>query len=522
MRWEFTPAATRALLRVQASIPPHAGPDCDAGLELLAALTEDPEGAGAAWLASMGARWDSPTSEISHGEQGKEPLPLLSPLNEDLFRELGDGCSTSRELLRRLPLALTPILRSARQFASEHFSDPTINSEALGAAVFERSRKGRKWLLSAGFKEEITSQAILGTPLVMDEPLILEPSEAPPGLIRLVDAVGNRLREGLRVLEDHARFVRENAWLVGNLKKMRHEVDALLMRIPGTARLVQTRDVAGDSGAGLWTGAERERKDTNDIQRSNWKRVQEALRSLEEHAKVAAPFLARNLESLRYEAYRLEKRSNEPASGLLADSALMLLVSRECLLGMEKTVRESVRGGVDIVQLREKSLPDAELLDIAKKVRNWTRDEGALFILNDRPDLAVLAEADGVHLGTTDMSPSDARRILGSEMLVGSSTHKIADREFYTQAGADYLGVGPVFPSQTKLFQEFPGLDYVRSFADWHGPPWFAIGGIHLDNIGLLRDCGVTRVAVSHSICQSEDPQAMARALRLGLGSKPK
>ena len=200
----------------------------------------------------------------------------------------------------------------------------------------------------------------------------------------------------------------------------------------------------------------------------------------------------------------------------------MLLISRECLLGMEKTVRESVRGGVDIVQLREKSLPDAELLDLAKKVRNWTRDEGALFILNDRPDLAVLAEADGVHLGTTDMSPSDARRILGSEMLVGSSTHKIADREFYTQAGADYLGVGPVFPSQTKLFQEFPGLDYVRSFADWHGPPWFAIGGIHLDNIGLLRDCGVTRVAVSHSICQSEDPQAMARALRLGLGSKPK
>lgn len=266
MRWEFTPAATRALLRVQASIPPLAGPEFDPGLELLAALTEDLEGAGAAWLASMGVRWDFPQSDMS---QANEQLPLLAPLDEDLFRELGEGCSTSRELLRRMPLALTAILRSARQFASEHFSDPTINSEALGAAVFERSRKGKKWLIKAGFNEEKTTETILGTPLVMDEPLNLEPSETPPGLIRLVDAVGNRLREGLRVLEDHARFVSENAWLVENLKKMRHEVDALLVKIPGTARLVQARDVAGDSGAGLWTGAERERKDTNDIQRSN-------------------------------------------------------------------------------------------------------------------------------------------------------------------------------------------------------------------------------------------------------------
>jgi len=519
MRWEFTPAATRALLRVQASIPPHAGPEFDPGLELLAALTEDLEGAGAAWLASMGVRLDFPQSEIF---QPKEQLPSLAPLDEELFRELGDGCSASRELLRRLPLALTAILRSARQFASEHFSDSTINSEALGAAVFERSRKGKKWLLGAGFNEEKTTETILGTPLVLDEPLNLEPSETPPGLIRLVDAVGNRLREGLRVLEDHARFVSENAWLVESLKKMRHEVDALLVKIPGTARLVQSRDVSGDSGAGLWTGAERERKDTNDIQRSNWKRIQEALRSLEEHAKVVAPFLSRNLESLRYESYTLEKRSNEPPSGLLADSALMLLVSRDCLLGMEKTVRESIRGGVDILQLREKSLPDSELLDLAKKVRLWTRDEGALLILNDRPDLALLAEADGVHLGTTDLSPSDARRILEAGMLVGCSTHNGADRDAYAQAGADYLGVGPIFPSKTKIFHEFAGLDYVRSFADWHGPPWFAIGGIHLDNIGLLRDAGVKRMAISQAICQSEDPQAMARALRLGLGIKPK
>ncbi len=524
MRWEFTPAATRALLRVQAAIPPNASHDWDAGLEILAALTEDREGPGATWLESMGVRWDDQSPEIIVSEQEKkiQQLPGLAPLDEEMFKELGDGCSTSRELMLRLPLALTSILRYARHFASEHYSDPTINSEALGAAVFERSRKGRKWLLAAGFTEEKTAETILGAPLVMDEPLTLDFGETPPGLTRLVDAVGNRLREGLRVLEDHGRFVDENAWLVERLKKMRHEVDALLVRIPGTLQLIQSRDVTGDSGAGLRTGAERERKDTSDIQRSNWKRVQEALRSLEEHAKVVAPSLSQNWESLRYQAYTLEKRSNQTPTGLLADSALMLLVSRDCLLGMEKTVRESIRGGVDIVQLREKSLPDSEMLQLAKKVRRWTRDEGALLIINDRPDLALLAEADGVHLGTTDLSPADARRILGMEMVVGSSTHNSTDRETYTLAGADYLGVGPVFPSQTKLFHEFAGLDYVRSFAGWNGPPWFAIGGIHLDNIGLLREAGATRVAISNAICQSADPQAMARAIRLGLGRNPK
>ena len=200
----------------------------------------------------------------------------------------------------------------------------------------------------------------------------------------------------------------------------------------------------------------------------------------------------------------------------------MLLVSNQCLLGLERTVREAVRGGVDIVQLREKNLPDADLLDLAKKTRQWTRDEGALFILNDRPDLAVLSEADGVHLGTTDLTPSEARRIVGADRLIGASSHNARDREAATLAGADYLGAGPVFPSKTKAFQDFASLNYIRSFADWQGPPWFAIGGINLETIDQVREAGAVRIAISHAICQSEDPQGMARALRLALGIGPK
>ena len=136
--------------------------------------------------------------------------------------------------------------------------------------------------------------------------------------------------------------------------------------------------------------------------------------------------------------------------------------------------------------------------------------------------MAVLSEADGVHLGTTDLTPSEARRIVGADRLIGASSHNARDREAATLAGADYLGAGPVFPSKTKAFQDFASLNYIRSFADWQGPPWFAIGGINLETIDQVREAGAVRIAISHAICQSEDPQGMARALRLALGIGPK
>ncbi len=513
MRWEFTQAATRALLQVQATIPNQAGLEWDSGLELLAALTEDPEGSGVAWLHSMGV--DGSTWIESR-------LPTLLVRDASLLQRQCEECSHGKDLLRLMPLSLTGLLRSARHFASEQFCDPTINSEALLAAVFERSPKGKRWLLKAGFHSDKASETLFGPALHLEEPLDLDRGEIPMGWIRLVDAVGNRLREGLRVLEDFYRFVKEDRWLVERLKRMRHQVDTLLVQIPGTSQILDNRDVEGDSGAGLWTGSERPRKEGNDLQRSNWKRVQEAFRSIEEHAKLAIPGLSRQWEGLRYEAYTLEKKASGTPSSTLSQAAMMLLVSNQCLLGLERTVREAIRGGVDMIQLREKNLPDRELLALAKKTRQWTRDEGALFILNDRPDLAVLSEADGVHLGTSDIAPAEARRIVGKDSLIGASSHNVPDREAATMGGADYLGVGPMFPSKTKAFQEYVCPDYLHSFADWQRPPWFAIGGINLETIDQVRALGAVRIAISNAICQSEDPQAMARALRLALGIGPR
>ncbi len=511
MRWEFTPAAERALARVAATLPAHAGPEIDGGLELLGVVLEDDEGAAFQWLLRMGC------------QPGKvQSLPVL-PKTET--NSSGDGLRDiplGRELIRHLPVALTGILRSARQVADEIWGDPTITSEALTVGVFRRSFAGRQWLEEAGLSEEKLKQSLeqsFGDPIAIDEEVDLGVAEAPPGLIRLVDAVSNRLREGLRVLEDHYRFVLENGWVVGRLKTMRHEVDRLITEIPGSALALQERDIQGDVGAGLRVATERPREGVEAVLRANWKRVQEALRSLEENAKILHPETARSWEALRYEAYALETRTLAQPTSQLAQSALMMLIDADCLLGIETTIREAALGGVDAVQLREKKRSGRDLLDLAKKVRECTHKAGVLLIVNDRPDLAKLAAADAVHLGQEDFPLKQVRKFVGKEMLIGSSTHELAQMEEAESAGADYLGAGPVFPSRTKQFSAFAGLAFISQMSQRATAPWFAIGGIGPDNIVEVKKAGASRVAIGHALTQSEDPQGVARYLRSVLGA---
>ena len=170
-------------------------------------------------------------------------------------------------------------------------------------------------------------------------------------------------------------------------------------------------------------------------------------------------------------------------------------------------------GGVGVVQLREKTLEDAALLDLARRVRRWTRDGGSLFVMNDRPDLAVLADADGVNVGQQELDVRSVRRIVGPNRLVGVSTHSIQQARQAVLDGADYLGVGPVFPSQTKSFDSYAGLEFVRAVAHEITLPWYAIGGISAETLAEVAEAGATRVAVGAAICAADDPEATAREL---------
>lgn len=187
--------------------------------------------------------------------------------------------------------------------------------------------------------------------------------------------------------------------------------------------------------------------------------------------------------------------------------------------GMEDAaVAAALSGGVDMVQLRDPQLDDDALLARAAAWRKICDAHAALLWINDRPDLALRAGADGVHVGQEDMSVEAARTAAGPDMLVGLSTHSPEQLEAGIQAGADQLSVGPVWETPTKPGRPATGLDFVRAAAALRPPqPWFAIGGIDGGNVDEVAAAGAERVVVVRAIRDAADPGAAAEFLRAGL-----
>ena len=180
-------------------------------------------------------------------------------------------------------------------------------------------------------------------------------------------------------------------------------------------------------------------------------------------------------------------------------------------------VRAALAGGADIVQLREKDGDDAVVLAAAAEFRRAADEHGALFILNDRPDLAAAAGADGVHLGQDDPAPARARAVVGDDAIVGLSTHTVAQADAAQGSGADYFCVGPIHATPTKAGRPAVGVEPVRHAAAVARLPWFAIGGLNAANVGAVLDAGARRIVVVRAITEATDPAAAARALRAAL-----
>jgi thiamine-phosphate pyrophosphorylase len=343
-------------------------------------------------------------------------------------------------------------------------------------------------------------------------------------VLRIVDAAANRIREGLRVLEDFVRFALDDKHLTERLKIWRHDFARILTLIE-PSDLLSARETQHDVGTRISTLSESHRGSLGEVVQANFKRMQEALRTLEEYGKILSPLLGEEVERLRYEVYILEKAvlQTQAARQRLAGRPLYLLVTEGlCHHGAGPAIREALAGGVGIVQIREKSMPDRRLVAHGRRVREWTRDADALLIMNDRPDLAVLIEADGVHVGQDELSVRDARRIVGPGKLVGVSTHTLEQVRQAVLDGADYIGVGPIFPSTTKAFSEFAGLDFVKQVAAEITLPAFAIGGITLANLEQVIAAGLSRVAVSSALCSVEHPRQAAQEFLSRLaGSQP-
>ena len=446
----------------------------------------------------------------------------------------------TEHLLLAVALADDPL--GAGAWVRSHGLDPTVVYEK----ILQLHRKQETWEEPSPQQDvDVEAEMIMPPPKSPELPELepVLPSQIPDvsssSLIRLLDAAANRAMEAVRVIEDYVRFMLDDPGLTGFCKAFRHDLATLLAEIPHRQRM-QCRDTPGDVGTELQGSREYRRDNLEDVLASNFSRLQESLRSLEEYGKMVSIPLSQGLERLRYRAYSLHKDVFQTAKPVPADQTgqadqttavvgqvdprtlfqdallYVLIDCRDTETAFTELVQALADAGADVIQLRDKQADDRTLLERGKVLRRLTAESRTLFIMNDRPDLARLTQADGVHVGQNELSVRQVREIVGTDMLIGVSTHSERQIQEAIADGADYIGVGPIFASATKSFSyELPGLELLNKLSEETPPiPAFAIGGITSDNLNEVLATGIGRIAVSAAVVQSADPEEETRLLK--------
>lgn len=338
-------------------------------------------------------------------------------------------------------------------------------------------------------------------------------------MLRIIDANFNRAAEGLRVLEEIARLLLDDAELTEWLKSVRHEL--LRASSPFQQELLSAREAANDVGISAEAIGEGERANLCSIVTANARRVQESLRVLEEFAKLPSSPLsaeAAGLEQTRFAIYDLERQlvdrllRRDKASrlaGLYVIIDLQLLGDRD----EAEVACQVVRGGAAVIQLRDKQGPCEVTLKLAQDIRGICAEKGVLFIVNDHLDVALAAHADGLHVGQGDLPIAQARRLLPIGSLLGCSTSTVAEAVQAQSDGADYVAVGSMYPTASKERFTLVGPEMVREVRAEVSLPLVAIGGINEANVGEVVEAGADGVAVISAILQTGDVEEATRCL---------
>ncbi|MBS0191450.1 MAG: thiamine phosphate synthase [Phycisphaerales bacterium] len=345
-------------------------------------------------------------------------------------------------------------------------------------------------------------------------------------IYRLIDANFNRAREALRVLEDLARLRLNNAELSRELKSLRHELTIAMNQFPvDRATLLAWRDTPGDVGTKAPAPAATPGRETEaGMAAAAASRLSESLRVLEESAKTlgssrGGDVAAAAIERIRYRGYDASRRLELAlAGGRGPQWSLCVLISESLCVHHRWTevARRALEGGADCIQLREKGLSDRELLGRAQTLVEFAQKSAAAVVVNDRADIALLSGADGVHIGQTDTSVADVRRIAGSGLRIGVSCSTIEEARKAVQEGADLCGLGPMFPSTTKVKPSLSGPELLSAYlADetTSRVPHLAISGITQANAATLAALGCRGIAVSAAVCGAEKPEDVCRGL---------
>jgi len=340
--------------------------------------------------------------------------------------------------------------------------------------------------------------------------------------LRIIDANLNRSSEGLRLLEDIARFILNDATLSQQLKTLRHDLAEETK--PLGVKLLSHRDSERDVGANLTLPSQLKGEPERDLPgviTANAKRVEESLRVIEELAKLPqiSPMLnPAKFEQARFTLYALEQILT---SRILRQdkvkqlAGIYVILDRQAMAGRDEiTIGEQViQGGARVIQLRDKQASKSELLPIAQKLKDLCEKYSVLFIINDYLDLALAVDADGLHIGQKDLPLPIVRRALPVDKIVGCSVTTASQAIKAQSDGADYIAVGSVFPTKTKENATVVGVAGLRQIRQAVSSPLVAIGGINEDNISQVMAAGADSAAVISAVLGQEDVKRAVQQL---------
>ena len=334
--------------------------------------------------------------------------------------------------------------------------------------------------------------------------------------MRIIDANLNRIGEGLRLLEDLARLILNDATLSQQLKTMRHGI--LEKDWPFNQQLLQARDSEGDVGINI-EAPEGEKRELTTMVVANSRRVQESLRTIEELAKLPDVKLDPDkFKQARFDLYTIEQNL---LSRLLRQDkvkrlpGLYVIIDTPALKGRShvEVASQAIRGGAKVVQLRDKIQSKKELLPIAEQLKKLCAEHDVLFIMNDHFDLALAVDADGLHLGQDDLPVKAARKLLPIDKILGRSARTVDQAVAAESEGADYIAVGSMYPTPTKETAQVVGPERLRQIRQTVTLPLVAIGGINKDNAAEVMAAGADSLAVIRAVVQAEAPEEAARQL---------
>jgi thiamine-phosphate pyrophosphorylase len=342
--------------------------------------------------------------------------------------------------------------------------------------------------------------------------------------LRMIDANLNRCSEGLRVLEDVARFILNDAELCQQLRTLRHDLARETESL--SVELLSQRDAGHDVGHMSSREKELNMKTSSlqgllDLVTANAKRVEESLRVVEELAKlpeISSVLNSASFDQARFALYTLERDlisrilRRDKIEGM---AGLYVILDRQFLVGSDEQdiARQIIEGGARVIQLRDKQSKMGELLLVAQKLRELCSKADVLFIINDYLDLAMAVDADGLHVGQEDLPLPVVRRELPIDKIVGCSVTTLSQATKAQAEGADYIAVGSIFPTTTKKEATVVGLNILKELKRTISTPLVAIGGINQNNIGEVVSAGADAIAVISAVLDEEDIRTAVQKL---------